>query len=682
MTLTQKWRDFIHYVNIGKADMARSFGLAILESQAEPREIYRLSSSTPSIEKALARGARLEGMGDVIRRIQKMIQDGFQAEAANPAEIDKSIALLGGTLTQFRVGKDRLIKSGEYAIPQLLQKLAAADTPSLLRERIVAVMPALGLVAVRGYSIALQTPDPAVQEALANALRRIGYPMAAPRLKQLIEKKDTLPRVRNAALAALIECVGREHAAKGLSEICYDMAEKYYHRAASLRPDQRYDKANAWTWSADKGLGFAPVPRQILCDIYAMRMARLALQDDPKSSKALSLWLAAGLKRQANLPIGAADPLRGPSDATYYALAAGPRFLLDVLDRGLIENDAPVALGAIEALAQTGGAENLVMPIKGGIQPLVKALSFPSRQVRFLAAAALADSLPSKDFDGSAFVMTVINEALRQKGRKTALLITSSAQVNQLKDAILAAGYEVIVGASPIKTLAAGRESSGIDMVVLTRSPEPGTIIETLRGDTFYKTVPVVALLQSADLRRQAKEDGRIVLLPATADAAAIGAGVASASGLGIGKPLTSEEADAWIIRLSKSIRMLGLTNNKVHDVSRTLVPLSANTESENAAVQIAAVEALAVINRAEAQQAMAKLGCSSASAPVRLAAFSALSESLRRFGNKVPEIETKAILDVVNGSDPLNIRQGAAKAQGAQDLSSDKIKAMILGAE
>ncbi len=78
----------------------------------------------------------------------------------------------------------------------------------------------------------------------------------------------------------------------------------------------------------------------------------------------------------------------------------------------------------------------------------------------------------------------------------------------------------------------------------------------------------------------------------------------------------------------------------------------------------------------------MAKLGCSSASAPVRLAAFSALSESLQRFGNKVPEIETKAILDVVNGSDPLNIRQGAAKAQGAQDLSSDKIKAMILGAE
>jgi len=685
MTLAQKWKDFIHYINIGKADMARSFGLAILESQAEPREIYRLSRSddTLNIDEVMTRGARLEGMPDVIRRMRKMIDDGYQAEAANPEEIARSIALLGSrSMTQFKNGRARLIISGEYAIPQLLQKLGAADTPDLQREHIVAVMPALGLVAVRGYSIALQTPNPVVQKALVTALKEISYPMAAPRLKQLIENKATLPAVRNAALTALIECLGsREQAEKSLSEISYEMAEKYYHRAESLRPDSRYDKANAWTWNAEKGLGFTPVPRQILCDIYAMRMAQMALQADPTSEKALSLWLAAGLKREADLPTGAADALKGKGDAKYYALAAGPRFLMSVLSRGLTENDAPVALGAIRALAETGGADNLVEPIKG-IQPLVQALSFPSSEVRFLAAAALADSLPKNDFEGSAFVMTIINEALRQKGKKTALLITTSTQVSQLKDAILASGYEVIVGSDLTKTLAAGRESSGIDMVVLTSDPEPGTIIETLRRDTSYRTVPVVALLESADLRRQAKEDGRVVLLPKTADAAAIGAGITSAAGLGIGKPLTSEEADAWIIRLSQSVRMLGLTNNSVHDVTRTLTALTANTQSQNPAVQIATVEALAVIDLAAAQQVMAKLGCSTASAPVRLAAFSALSESLRRFGNKVPDAETKAILDVVNGTDPLNIRQGAAQAQGAQNLSSDRIKAMVLGAE
>ena len=51
------------------------------------------------------------------------------------------------------------------------------------------------------------------------------------------------------AKAALIVCVGREQADRSLSDISYDMAEKYYHRAESLRPDPRYDRANAWTWT-------------------------------------------------------------------------------------------------------------------------------------------------------------------------------------------------------------------------------------------------------------------------------------------------------------------------------------------------------------------------------------------------------------------------------------------------
>lgn len=678
-TLAQKWKDFVYYINVAQAEGARSFGQAILDSQAEPREIYRLAGETVNIEKTLTRGERLEGMADIVRRIRKMMQDGFQAEAANPDEIAKAIALLGGTLDQYERAKDKLKIIGEYGLPQLLQELSAPNTTQLIRERIVAVLPHLGLVAVRGMSIALQTDIPAVQEALANALRKIGYPMAAPRLKELADRKGILPRVRIAAKAALVECAGREAIDRKLSELYYELADKYYHRAESLRPDPRYDKANVWTWSAQGTLGFTPVPREIFCDVYAMRMARLALKNDQNLGEALALWLAAGLKRQADLPEGATDPLKGAGDAGYYAMAAGPRYLLSVLDRGLRENDAPVALGAIKALARTGGAENLVQEIVGGIQPLVKALSFPSRHVRFPAATALADSLPTKQFEGSAFVMTVLTEALRQKGKKTAVLITSGSRTNELKDAILAAGYDVVVDADPAKALSAGRKGSGVDVVLLTRRPEPGTVIQTMRADPFYMAVPAVVLFDGADLRRQAKEDGRIILLPATADATAVGGGLERALARGIGKPLTGKEADAWIIRASATIRLLGLTGNKVHDVSRAITALKQNTASENPAVQRAAAGALGVVDLPEAQQALAQLGCSQASKPVRIEAFSALSESLRRFGNKVPPAETEAIQDVVNGSEPLDIRRAAAKAQGAQNLSSDRIKSMIL---
>jgi len=679
MSLERKWKDFIHYINIAQADMARSFGQAILQAQAEPREIYKLADKIPDIDKTLSRGAQLPGMGPIIKRIRKVIRDGFQAEAANPDVIARAIELLGGTLAQFERGKDLLKISGEYALPQLLQKLHATDTPQLLRERVVVVLPHLGLVAVRGMSIALQTDNPTVQEALANALRKIGYPMAAPRLKELAERKGVLPRVRTAAMAALVECAGREAQDKKLSQLYYELADKYYHRAESLRPDPRYDKANVWTWSSEKGLSFVPVPRPIFCDIYAMRMSRLALKNNNDLGEALVLWLAAGFKREANLPEGLTDPMKGANDAPYYAMAAGPRFLLRVLDIGLREDDAPVSLGAIEALAQTGGAESLVQEIKGGIQPLVRALSFPDRHVRFLASSALADALPTERFDGCAFVMSVLNEALRQKGKKTALLITSGTRANELKDAILAAGYDVVTSDDGAKGMSAGRKGSGVDMVVLTRKPEPGTVIESMRSDPFYKAVPAVVLFQSADLRRQAKEDGRTVLLPMSADATAIGEGMAKALALGIGKPLTSEEADAWIIRASRTVRVLGLTASGVHDVKRVVKALKENTLNENPAVQTAAAEALAVIDLELAQQALAQLGCSRATAPVRLKAFSALSESLRRFGNKVPAAESKKILEVVNGTEPLEIRRAAAKAQGAQNLSSDRIKSMVL---
>ena len=678
-TLAQKWKDFVHYINIAQSDMARSFGQAILESQAEPRDIYRLADETSDIEKTLSRGAQLPGMAPIIKRIRKLIGDGFQAEAANPKVIGRAIGKLAGTLSQYEEGKNLLRISGEYALPQLLQKLHAPDTSQVLRERIVVVLPHLGLVAVRGMSIALQTEDPAVQEALANALRKIGYPMAAPRLKELADRKGVLPRVRTAAIAALVECAGREAPGKTLSQLYYELADKYYHRAESLRPDTRYDSANVWTWSAKGGLNFQSVPRAIFCDIYAMRMARLALKNDNNLGKALVLWLAAGFKRQADLPAGASDPLKGTNDARYYALAAGPRFLLNVLEIGLNEDDAPVALGAIEALAQTGGAESLVQQIEGGVQPLVKALSFPDRHVRFLAAIALADSMPTRRFDGSAFVVTVLNEALRQKGKKMAVLITGGTRANELKDAILAAGYEVIVNPDSTKALAAGRRGSGVDMVILTRKPDPGLILATMRKDPFYKAVPVVVLLQTADLRRQAKEDGRTVLLPMGADATAVGEGMGKALALGVGKPLTSEEADAWIIRVSATVRMLGLTGSKVYDTTRVLMSLRDNTLSENPAVQISAAEALAVVNLPAAQQALAQLGCSKATNPVRLKAFSALSESLRRFGNKIPAAESRAIVEVVNGVEPLDIRRAAAKSQGAQNLSADRVKSMVL---
>ena len=109
-----------------------------------------------------------------------------------------------------------------------------------------------------------------------------------------------------------------------LAQLYYELALRFYYRAESLVPDVRSSTANVWFWDEELGgLIYKAVPRQIFCDLYAMRMARLALEHDPKFYPAVSLWLAANLKRQVDAG-GRVDPTRTPNEpsATFYVLAA------------------------------------------------------------------------------------------------------------------------------------------------------------------------------------------------------------------------------------------------------------------------------------------------------------------------------------------------------------------------
>ncbi|MCD6364469.1 MAG: HEAT repeat domain-containing protein [Planctomycetes bacterium] len=513
---------------------------------------------------------------------------------------------------------------------------------------------------------------------MAKALGRIGYFHAAVGLKRLAIREGILDRVRTAAEAGLAACAGREALDKPLSSISYELAEKYYYRAESLLPSADFDTANVWFWQEGMGLRYTPVPREIFCDIYAMRMAKQALKSDRKVWKAVSLWLAAYLNREALLPEGADDPLyeQGAPRANHYALASGPRYLLDVLARGLRDENPAVALGAIEALAQTSTAEIL------GVEPLVAALEFPDRHVRFLAAVSLGGALPQKSYKGYQMVMPVLKEALRQDGKKRVLMVVADGnRANELSDVLHKMNYDVVSEANPSKAPAAGNATSGIDLVVLSLKPDPVALIATFRRDPTYKSTPVVVVYQSADLRSIAQSDKRVVLTRLHSDAAAIAKAVTAASKLGIGKVLSEAEADKWVIRAAATIRLLGLSRTDVFDITRVTGALCEVTTSPKDELKIAAANALAVIKSPQAQKALTKLACSQdTSDDVRLKAFAALNASLRRFTNLQGDAETAAVLAVVNGDEPMVMRDAAARALGAMNLASEKIHSLILG--
>jgi hypothetical protein len=693
--LADMWSNMIHGIKVARPELALANAQGILASGAQAREVYQLAMQTPQWQGLLTRGAALEGMKEPMARLREMIEQGYEQERSDPASVEKAIAMLEQGVRAYDIAAKRLELSGEYAMPQMVQKLMDPKSSEVLKERIINVLPRLGKDAVRPLSQALAVNDPNLQVVFANALGQIGYAHAAPALKQLLATA-TLDKVKQAAQRALVATAGASAAQRSLAELAYEQAEKYYSRAESLLPDTRYDKANVWFWKENLGLTYEAVPREIFMDIEAMRMAKMALKADAKFYPAVSLWVAANLRKESASPKDFADPTMAPGQpsARFYALASSAGTLQDVLARALADDTPAVAIGAIEALGSTAGAKNLVRSASGGVGPLVKALSYPDRNVRFMAAVTLAQALPDEKFEGSDMVIPVLNEALRQSGQKTALLISKDANLNATKDAVLAAGYKLIEQPEVLAALAAARESAGVDVVVLGASPDAATVLAALRQDPVLSGLPVVIVSDATKDRQLAQKDKR-VRMAAAAAAEPIAAALAEAAKIGVGQGMTPEAAELWAVRAAGAIYTLGLTRNQVLDITRARSALVTALDDQRDAVRLAAANALSVMpgegqgrgegaakagpNTAAAQAALAKLATGQADEKVRIAAFNDLSESLRRFGNQLSEAQAQAVLEVVTGKGAEGLREAAAGALGAMNLPSDQAKALIL---
>ncbi|MCD4824054.1 MAG: hypothetical protein K8S55_05565 [Phycisphaerae bacterium] len=684
--LAEQWSDFLHYINIARPKIAASYGQAILDAGTTPREIYMLSINKTDSLETLRKGAKLEGLGELVKKYRQAIEKGYLAWRSDPAQIEESIKMLHRSLEGYRLGISRLADSGEYAIPLLLQKLMDEKTPQVQRERIVTMLHKLGPVAVRGYSVALQAKDTQFVGFVANALKQIEYPAALPRLREALLRKDLPEETRKAITAAIISCNGGSDSAlkKSPAELFYAQAVKYYNRNDSLRPDPRYDNAFVWFWKPATGAQQILVPKEILCDIYAMRMSRLALKHDTTFSPAVPLWLSACVRREVDLPEGKTDPLwpKERPKAAFYTLASSPRYLQQVLGRALKDGNVAIAKAVIRSMSKTTGPVSLIKPLDGGAQPLVSAMGYPDRNVRFLAGETLTLAMPTKDFAGSAMVMSLLNEALRQSGKKYALVIAANDKKrNTLKDAVRAAGYEVLSTPDIRQALTVAQQAIGLDAVIVGPDTLTLPVIRRFRGTTNFYYMPIVVTKPTAQMNSLAAKDGKIVILNPTkiGDEAAVAKALAKAMALSAGKALSEDEALAWAIRAANAIRTVGERDKSIYNLRRTVDSLSAAAGSKSAKLQIAASRALAVINSDKAQREIVALALKAdADEAVRIAAFNAASESVRRYGNKCIDAQCKALVEMVAAPKAGELLKAAAQLLGTMNLTSEKMPKLI----
>ncbi len=124
-------------------------------------------------------------------------------------------------------------------------------------------------------------------------------------------------------------------------------------------------------------------------------------------------------------------------------------------------------------------------------------------------------------------------------------------------------------------------------------------------------------------------------------------------------------------LQASDTLRRVVENGRTEYDVRPAAPALIGALTSSDERLQKSAASVLALINAPAAQRAVAHVALSSGnSIPLRVAAFSSLSESARTHGGMLEESQINELGALVMNENDLIIRTAAAQAQGALNLA------------
>ncbi len=650
-----------YFCQVGRFDVAEANFRALLATDPDPVALLEFTDRIKKRRDVLIQLINNATVGESVRSILKLLDRGETAIKADPTRIKENIERLGGPPRGFENAVQALKDSGEYVPPFIVQYLRDPEQKHLLAP-ILRCLPLIDRPALNPLVMALRMNDDVTKRYLIEALAKIGYGQAVPYLLQLVTDEKASPEVKAAARAAVdaLRTAQAELATDlPVPEAFYQLAQGYYAGKQSLAADVRLDTANIWYWRDDL-LQNIPVPTVIFDEIMCMRCCEESLRCDPQMKPAVSLWLAADFRREAQLPPEAQDMTRPPAypPASYFAQSAGPDYCLAALARALDANEPAVALGAIDALRKTAGPASLVADAAGRL-PLAEALKFSDRMVRVQAALTLGLGTPQTTFVGYQNLMPVLSEALMlYGGGRNALVVDPDAEsANTVAAALREQGYETLIDANLYPALEKVRGTlPGLDVILVAsniKDPALQPALHKLRAEFRFASVPVVLVAKPGEalvVRELVRGDHRLAEVAVNATPVEIARAVAKVSrAVGV-KPITADVGRQLASEAVQVLKLLAVTNNPVFSV--------------------ADAEALGYLGSGKAQEAIAKIALDAAMPEeMRVKMFTALAEAAKRRGNLLGEESVQKIVTVAGKDENLTIREAASQTLGALNV-------------
>lgn len=702
-TLNDLVDTFWHYGKIARYDLAADAGRKILASGSDPNtiltafesvaarhndgiDIWMLRWRSVPVADATDRAAAKE-MRDVAAKLGDIINQGYATRRADPNYIRQTLYEMSASERAYDNNMPRLAESGEVAVKVIIDMLRDPQQ-QLYHSTCRRALRNLGRKALNPLLAATEMTDYDTLVDVISALGDIDYDVAVPYLARLARAPNVPAAIHTASRNALFHIGIARNAPLETSGLFYTLAEKFYYGKSDIEPAG--DKVSyIWYWTSDLGLTRRDVPTPIFNDLLAMRAAEYAMKLDASNGSAVSLWLDANTKREADLPAGAVDVThKDDPDANYYNVSAGADYLNDALARATRDRNAAVALKLCDSLRNITGQSNL-----GGdsITPLMQALYFPNRQVRYAAAFALAQSLPSKPFAGADRVVPLLVEAVNQTSKPGVLIVAPASASGtsltdaDLRDAVQSLGYPVIAASNPTDAAAAAISLPTIELIIISEDSDVRKMVDLeqniarLQGASMLVLTHTLespyAVASATDLLMNASVmPAKAVLkdeLKADIEAARQHSGTAV---------MSEKDAAGYSLQAAALLEKLAITRGHALDVSVAEAGLLTALSDSRPQIASAAGKVLGTLSTTSSQNGLA-LKANSAATPteVRVSLYQSLAESAKHIGNHLDAAQIVDLEKVVSTSTESAVRDAAAEARGALNLPADQARTLIL---
>ncbi|MHC5079774.1 MAG: HEAT repeat domain-containing protein [Planctomycetota bacterium] len=526
--------------------------------------------------EVLTKGGKFKNFADWLLSRAEL----YDEERKSNPELIKEIIddLMSDDMRRYEWALQRLaFEVGEYAA-QELTKMLGNEVDAKSRERAVIALSRMGSQVALPVIECLNSKNIRQKQGAIIVLGNLGDLRAVADLKRLYEDPKEPPEVKDIASAALRNLARREPGnLRPAREYYYNKALLYFQNHPAII--KNYDRNWLyWKWNEEKQeIQREKVPQWL----YNFRLAEEACYDALDIDYTYTnIWPVLCLVNLAeytesvlhlqDAPDAVKDKVKQIADVTFAGwvggLMGGVQALYDALDIALYSHDAPVAVSVIHALKETANEWGIPKPGaappprpgastgksgKAGPRPrtpghpllgpagvpgaklgsrrawpLIEALTYPDKRVRYAAAVALvhihnrSPLLRRNKFMGQDRVIEVLIEALGESGARAILVGSPDVETrNNVVGELVNLGYFAFGAENPTQAFKRALRFPSEDLIILDMDlaneliihaaagdvERKETIIDAIRADYRTKDVPILILCDENRLDR-AKE--------------------------------------------------------------------------------------------------------------------------------------------------------------------------------